>query len=313
MSYINIDILVNLSYNYRLCMGRLLEKAPQFVDKEAEYLDSRLLEVLRENPLYKSGDIPISQDLQIPPLTTRSALFLLTPEQVEFLQHVPLRAISRMKVSVRSRLAQGGVNIGGVDGMQDFGVQSRIGNGYKIWLPVENRSQRPVQIPDGMPVFRYFKFNPENQIVGGDLKKLVNRLNSPLTIDGSYDFSKDGKMIELPVDPSTVMAVRPAFGRHIATPHDGERRQVINPELYPIMPSYFPQLGIGETDFVKIGEGVEGELHTQTKLGMIQSNSLIMDCNVTSHRIRTEIGMKVDPQWMENPPHDSVYLSLYRK
>ncbi len=301
-------------------MGRVSESMNLASDEAHNaFLKQELESALKECPLFKSGDVAIFENAKIPALGSRSAVFLLSPEQIPLLESVPVEALSLLGISVRSRLAQGGFDIGDRSGTQAFGhtkpggyVYDKNLKGYLVRMPVENRSQRPLLITAGTPVFRYYNFKEQNRVVGDELETLVEQNSEDLNIEGEVELSKYRDSIVIPINPNTLRAVNPSFGSEHEIKQDCERRAAVDPVLNPLTPSPFPQLIVGETKHVTIKGDYEGVIGTTTKLGFRQSNSVLMDKDVTDHTIRTEVGMRIGNEQVKNPPQDAIFLSLFK-
>ncbi len=303
-------------------MERGRNQSTSAIEAQDNALKLQVAEALRDTPVYKSSDIRTADSTVIPPGGTRKMRFVLDTLSLGMLGALPIDALDYLDVSVRSRWAQGGLSVGEEDGKALHGYTKPKGFAYSsqhagqlAYIEVNNHATRPIEVPAGSNIFRYYALNQANKLKGHSLHAAVEAGKIQIAGQG-WKISEDGNSILIPVGHDTFRAVRPsAFDAFSISDTAILYRDDIDSHLQQLSPFAMPQLTVGETEFISIAEGFEGELHSASisRTGdEIKSNyhlnSRLLDGNKTHHKVRVEIPRIVTPEASE----EYVSLSIFQ-
>lgn len=310
-------------------MGRFFEIPSHGIPEAQEsYLRQSLERAMEGSSLYKTPDIPTLENATIPPGETVDVRFGFNPSILQILQWVPLQALDYMSVSVRSRWAQAGLDIGNENGNAQ--LRRGPGNNFDFWerkhvyvasMPVSNLSRRPIRIEEGSRLFRLYWLNPQNRLgtseilgairsgdvrVEGDDWRIHSTTNPSTGEETAYlyvpVFARTFRAVDPDnVEPFTISDSSPTFGR-----------RDVDQQLKPVKPHQGKQLLIGETPSIFLAKHLNGELHFATENPITgakskHGNSRLLDGGVTDHNVRVEISTEVREKVMD----DGVFIDLY--
>lgn len=251
---------------------------PRVSEAYDNFLKDKLLQALEDRSVYKTADVPILDSVTIAPGQQEAIRIPLSPSNLPILDKVPIQALDFMSISVRSRWAQAGLDIGGPleratlvhtkPGGFEYSQEHKA-HIAKVWA--KNHAARPLNIPAGSNLYRYFYIDDRNQVQGEELAELIR--HKDLQIFGRYgedwsvqsELGKDGKptpsRICLTVHSETFRAVNPFDPTPLTVSDDSsDFREELDQALIPAAPSLMRQLLIGETVGVKMPQGVNGKL-----------------------------------------------------
>lgn len=302
-------------------MERRLDQHATALEAQDNALRAQVAEALSESPIYKSADIRTADSTVIPPGGSRKMRFILDTESLGVLGSLPIDALDFVDVSVRSRWAQGGLSIGEADGKALHGYTKPGGFAYSeqhqgtlAYIEVNNYAMRPMEVPANTSLFRYYALNQANMLRGIDLQVAIDAGKIQIAGHG-WKISEDGNSILIPVGSETFQAVRPsAYGTFSISDTTILYRDDVDKHLEPVKPFPMPQLTVGETRYIKIDKGFEGELHS-TSVSLngdevrenYHLNARLLDGEKTQHEVRVEIPRRVMPEATE----EYVSLSIF--
>lgn len=230
---------------------------------------------LEDKPFYKSADIPAVGSYVIPPGAAVDVVFAYKPLELPILDEVPIDQLGGLHMATRSRWALAGLETGAHRAGRS--IPGRINRSYPYdkdqqaflaTLPVFNYSRRPVAVPDGSRLFKYYYLNPANKIQGDELIDAI--------VDGSIKIQGGFPYYDLPENvgdwPGVVRlrafngkTVDPANQRSWSVPNAGEFRSHIENELTDVPELGTWQLVIAETSPIEVQEGFAIELQPWVK------------------------------------------------
>lgn len=274
-----------------------------------------------EGKFWKGADIVTAEDVTVYRHT--NVPIVITPDSVPPLFGLPPEALSYAKTSVRSRYAQLGVDLHDDIGGQiaqwivendkqtlDGGIHEQLNTKAFVF----NRCARPISIPKGVHLFRFFYEFAQPMVRGKDLVSLVKA--GEIEVDGRYRFdwlwayNERGKGIDnivgmqirikdegrrwIPPDPDNKPIVLDLA--YDTTGYD--YRGKIDAMLEPIPYDTEEKLWIGETVPVNLGKRIEAILDKivvsdSSKFEIetlgLQTNSRLIDGDRTRWPIRVEV------------------------
>jgi hypothetical protein len=285
-----------------------------------------------EGKFWKGPDIVTASDVTIYRHT--NIPIVITPNSLPPLHGLPPEALNGVvRASVRSRYAQLGIDL-----HDDIGGQIAqwiVENGYQtmsgcIEQEFEarafafNRCARPIFIPKGSHLFRFFYEFARPAVRGKDLISLIK--SEEIKIDGKQDYDWMWSYNRIGSGEENIIGINiriKSEGRKWISPHptnepiiikeqEGDYREEIDELLVPIPQDKNEKLWIGETTPVSLGQSIEAilgrvvvrdsaifEIET---LGL-QTSSRLIDGGKTNWPIRVEVLSATTPEVIPNYVH----------
>ncbi len=289
----------------------------------------RSLEGLLEGiAVYKSADVPVLESTIVNPNDSADVKIYLNTSLFPYLKTFTPRILDEMKVCVRSRWAQAGLDIGGQSGTEQLGrtdgnefEYSKALEAYVGTVKVKNYAQRPLRIHEGSRLFRYYFLNPNNRL---NTAQLISRnLSGEIQIDcenwsihsvPDQATGKEHAYLYVPVSSETFQAVDPddpePFTISDSSPSFG--RKSVDQHLIKPKPQHRQQLLIGETPKIYLAKHLNGELHARTEVPIseheaYQLNSRLLDGGITNHPVRVEIFTDITGKINDN----GIFIDIY--
>jgi hypothetical protein len=275
-----------------------------------------------------AGDVTIYRHTNIP--------IIITPESLPSLYRCQPEALRYTRTSVRSRYAQLGIDL-----HDDIGGQiaqwivennkqtsdGRIQEQFEARALTFNRCARPIFIPEGTHLFRFFYEHAQPALRGKNLISLVN--SGEIKVDGEYgsdwmwSYNRNGSGedniigINVCIKSEGRKWIPPGDNKPIvldlaydATGYDYRKR--IDVILEPIPYDNKEKLWIGETVPVNLGGRIEAILskivvRDTSKFEIetlgLQTNSMLIEGGKTDWPIRVEVLSATTPEVIPNFAH----------
>ena len=289
-----------------------------------------------EGKFWKGPDVVTSKDV----LLNRHAdvPVIITRDSLPSLSGLPPEALRNVRVSIRSRYAQLGIDINEAAGEQI--AQSIIQDGHQAMdgtlkgqfeTPVLlfNLCARPVSIPKGTHLFRFFFESIQPIVSGENLISLIDageiKVGGESGLDWVWSYKNKSEHTENNI-VGIYMRIKPE-GRRWIPPHvsddpisinnEGDYREKIDALLRPIPQNYKEILWIGETESITLGKSVDVVLDSFVRQNIyslyvkglgIQINSRLIDGDKTHWPIRVEVLSRTSVDRIPN----YVHLSFFR-
>lgn len=264
--------------------------------------------------------------------------FLVTPKSLPSLRGLPPEALHYVRESVRSRYAQVGIDVYEAATQQvahcimDNRMQNQYGDITKeaeVGILVFNHCARPIHLPEGSEVFRFYYDLARPAIFGQELLRMVSE--GKIDVEGEYGvdwaWSHSDSILGRERDITGIYVRIKDEGRRWIPPHPENEPIVVDESIYihdfrdkigqllePIPGDDRQILWIGETIPVTLDQSVEAILDkaviqdirkaTLDNFG-VQINSRLIDGGRTNWGIRVEV---LSPTSKEKIPH---YVHLY--
>lgn len=268
-----------------------------------------------EIKFWKSGDFATMSAVQLPPRSSSDVLFLFRAENLPRV-HAGMEFLD-LRPSVRSRYAQGALDMRSDDVanmlLESFYIASAQGlfrNGgftadFFAQIPLFNRGERTVSLPQGAKVFRLFSDSGKHALSHTDL--VVRVESGDIRFEG-----EEGKEWFFGFDEETATAgicvrildenrrfIPPGEEPLLIDESTGDYRFQTDQILEEIPITEERIFWVGETVKITLADSLEGILDKTIDRGM-HTSSQLFDGSKTNWRARVEVISPTLPELMPN-------------
>lgn len=229
-----------------------------------------------EGKFWKGPDIEISEEVTFPCLSYQSAPVIIHPQDLPSLYGCHPEALQYVRASTRSRYTQLGLDVYEAVTEQvcrrilDGNIQNMWGNilrPFTVEALVFNRSARPVYLPKGSRLFRFYSFIGVKRMQGKELVSIVKRggikIDGEFGTDWMWGYAKKGERDERIVginvrikDENRKWIPPDSSNTPLSISDSGNYREELDRFLEPIPETKKEILWVGETPKIMIEDGL---------------------------------------------------------
>ncbi len=269
-----------------------------------DYLKRGLAEFF-EGKLWKGPDVAAAANLMVQPGDTEFVPIRIPYDQLPFLKKNSVQSLDFVKVSVRSRFAQMGLEIGGARGMVYHSHKDETGrigafNGTRpevAYVFAKNHTARPLLIPQDEQVFRYYHNDESLAYNRSEVLQLLRDGN--IHVEGEpgrdYMLTTGGLALRVQEDNRFIIpaSIDPMDPRTLGKDF---RKDIESQYMKQAPKTTFSIFFVGQTSHLTLSDQVEAELdfntyHYNQRLQPVYGyhiNSRFIDAG-SDHPIKVEI------------------------